>query len=258
MNRKRDLNAMTFLQKSWPVLVIGVGLLSVVSFRPLVAQESPRSTLSTPIMTKTLTVTGKGTERTPATIAQISLGVEAQGKTAAAVQEEVAKRSAAVVALLKARKVERLQTSGVSLRPNYSYENNTQRLTGYIASNTVSFRLEASKVGDLLDASVNAGATRIDDIRFTATDEAIAQTQQQALRKATQDAQTQAQAVFGALNFTQREIVSVQINGASPPQPVAFMERGRSAKQDLQQSEPTQIEAGEQEVEASVTLQISY
>lgn len=232
------------------VMIIGIPF-----FKPLAAQESPQRETKR-LMSKVLTVTGQGKETIPATLAEINLGVESQGKTAEVVQQEVAQRSAAVVSLLKSRQVEKLQTSGISLRPDYSFENNVQRLKGYIATNTVSFQIEAQKAGPLLDESVNAGATRIDSLRLKATDAAIAQARQSALQKATQDAQTQAGTVLKALNFTQQEIVGIQINGAAPPQPiplargVAFAEKTDAAS--------TPVEAGEQDVDASVTLQISY
>ncbi|MCZ0905245.1 SIMPL domain-containing protein, partial [Microcoleus sp. HI-ES] len=87
---------------------------------------------------RTLTVTGRGVEAIPTTQTQVRLGVEVQGKTAAEVQQEAARRSSAVVELLRSRQVEKLETAGITLNPIYSYENNQQRLTGYTATNTVS------------------------------------------------------------------------------------------------------------------------
>jgi uncharacterized protein len=204
-----------------------------------------------------LTVSGRGTESISTTIAQVRLGVEAQGKTAAEVQGIVAKRSNAVVTYLKSRKVEKLETTGVNLNPIYSYDNNKQTLTGYSASNTVMFRTSNSAAGEILDQSVKAGASRIDGISFVATDEAIAAAQKIALKRATQEAQAQANAVFSALSFTQKEIVGIQINNAMPrPRPMeesALMQR--SAKMA---DAPTPIMGGEQTVEAAVTLEISY
>jgi hypothetical protein len=184
----------------------------------------------------------------------VNLGVEVQGKTAQEVQAQVARQSSAVVKLLQERQVEQLETTGIRLTPNYSYSNDTQRLTGYTATNTVSFRIETAKAGSLIDDAVQAGATRIDGISFIATDEALADAQQVALRQATADAQRQAQTVLNALNLTSRSIVSIQINHASAPPPIrldgAVFARAESA--------PTPVIGGEQQVEASVTLQIRY
>ena len=159
-----------------------------------------------------------------------------------------------MVAFLRSRNVEKLQTTGISLNPIYSYNNNVQRLTGYSATNTVSFRINTEQTGTLLDDAVKAGATRIDSISFVASDTAIAAAQKQALRKATQDAQQQANAVLSVLNLTSKEVVSIQLNIANPPQPSPLYLREASADK----STTTPVIGGEQQVEASVTLQISY
>ncbi|MGK7918085.1 MAG: SIMPL domain-containing protein [Prochloraceae cyanobacterium] len=220
--------------------------LSLVSMNPALAQEQ---------VLRTLTVTGEGIERIPTTLTQVQLGVEIQGQTATEVQQEVAKRTSAVVDFLRARQVERLQTAGIRLKPNYQYNNKERRLVGYIGTNTVNFRLQTEQVGTLLDEAVKAGATRIDGVSFTATEKAISAAQKEALRQATTDAQQQADAVLGALNFVAKEVVSIQVNGASLPQP-----RMIQAEQQLRRvpQESTPIIGGEQTVRASVTLQISY
>jgi uncharacterized protein YggE len=207
---------------------------------------------------RTLTVTGRGVENVQTTKAEVRLGVEAQGKTASEVQQAVARRSSAVVNLLRSRNVERLETTGISLSPNYNFTNGKQQLVGYIGSNIVSFRVATDQSGVLLDQAVKAGATRIDGISFIASDEAINQARQQALQEATQDALTQANAVLKSLNLTQQGIVSIQVNGArvSPPPPMPF--QGEAALRAAADSPPTPVIGGEQEIETSVTLQVSY
>jgi uncharacterized protein len=202
---------------------------------------------------RTLTVTGRGTQSIPTTQTEVRLGVEVQGKTAAEVQQEVAKRSSAVVELLRSRQVEKLETAGITLRPNYSYENNQQRLTGYVATNTVSFRINTQSAGSLLDDAVTAGATRIDSVSFVAAENAIESARKQALKTATQDAQAQADAVLSALNLKRGEILSIQVNGASAPPPVY---RQFAAARAAEATTP--VVGGEQQIEASVTLQIGY
>lgn len=204
---------------------------------------------------RTLTVTGQGVKRIPTTITQVQLGVEVQDKTAVDVQQEVAKRTSALVDFLRSRKVEQLQTTGIHLQPNYQYKNNQQQFIGYIGTNTVSFRLITEQVGTVLDGAVKAGATRIDGLSFTATEEAISTAQKEALALATADAQQQSDAVLKALNFTPKQIVSIHVNGASVPSP-KFLQADQFSKNAASVSTP--IIGGEQNVQASVTLQISY
>ncbi|HEY9821121.1 MAG TPA: SIMPL domain-containing protein [Candidatus Sericytochromatia bacterium] len=226
-------------------LSLTVGLLTMVLLNPATAQEK---------LLRTLTVTGRGMESIQTTKTQVQLGVEVQGQSATGVQQEAARRSTSVVDLLRSRNVEKLQTTGIRLNPVYSYENNTQRLTGYSATNTVSFQLPTEQAGTLLDDAVKAGATRINGVSFTASEEAIAMAQKQALRQATQDAQQQADAVLSSLNLTRKDIVNIQINGATPPPPMPIL-RGNGGAIKLAD---TPIIGGEQEVQASVTLQLSY
>lgn len=242
----------TFLSRSCkpnglrlPAISVMVGLLTLMLTNPALAQEK---------LLRTLTVTGRGVESIPTTKTQVQLGVEVQGKTATEVQQEVARRSSSVVELLRSRNVEKLQTTGIRLNPVYNYENNVQRITGYSATNTVSFRTPIEQAGKLLDDTVKTGATRIDGVSFTASDEAIAAAQKQALRQATQDAQQQADAVLSALNLTRKDIVSIQINSATPPPPMPVLERAAFASKVAD----TPVIGGEQQVQASVTLQISY
>jgi uncharacterized protein len=229
-----------------------VALLLCVSFiQPSLAQEKER-------MLRTLTVSGRGVESIPTTLSQVNVGVEVQGKSVQEVQQEAARRSSAVVTLIKSRPgVEKLQTTNINLNPVYSYTNNVQRITGYSATNTVSFRIPSDRTGTLLDDVVKAGATRIDGISFVANDDAISKAQKQALQKATQDAQQQANAVFDTLGLKAKEVVSIQINGANPPRPV-YREFAGNARMADAAAPSTPVVGGEQQVEASVTLQISY
>nr|WP_245602698.1 SIMPL domain-containing protein [Gloeothece verrucosa] len=217
-----------------------------MSISPAFAQEK---------ILRTLTVTGQGEQRIPATIAQVELGVEIQGNNAATVQQEVAKRSNAVIELLRNRNVQQLKTTGIRLQPNYDYSNNQRRLIGYVGVNTVSFRFPVEQVGVLLDDVIRTGATRIDNISLTASESAITQAQRQALQQATADAQQQAEVVLKSLNLNAKEIVSISINGANVPQPRLLENQGFAAKAD---AASTPVVGGEQTVNASVTLQISY
>lgn len=235
------------------LLLVGVSLWGMpLLTQPLVglAQERPVRAQ------RTLTVTGVGRENIPTTLTQVTLGVEAQAKTAQAVQQEIARRSAMVVALLRSRNVERLETTGINLSPDYSYANNRQQLIGYRGSNTVSFRIPTDRAGNLLDEAVQAGASNINGISFVASDLAIAEARQRALKQATLDAQNQAKAVLAALNLQPGGVTSIVINGNNVPEPRPVAFRMRAQVADAAPTTP--VMGGEQQVEASVTLEMGY
>ncbi|WP_414622108.1 SIMPL domain-containing protein [Calothrix sp. CCY 0018] len=234
-------------KRLWKALPIAL-LIGVASVQPGWAEEK--------IMLRTLTVTGQGTETIPTSLSEVSLGVQVQGKAPLAVQEEVARKSNAVVTLLKSRNVEKLETTGIRLNPTYSYKDNIQKIEGYEATNIVSFRVTTDLAGKLLDEAVKAGATQINSVSFVATDEEINKARQQALKEATQDAQTQAKAVFSSLGLNSKEIVQIKVNNASMPEPVLYRSSVPAAA--MAEAAPTPVVGGEQEVGASVTLLISY
>jgi uncharacterized protein len=232
----------------YQIIPLTVGCLSLAMISPGFAQES---------LIRTLTVTGQGTESVTTTLSQVTLGVEVQGETAEAVQQEAAQRSNAVIDLLRSRTdVTKLQTAGLYLNPVYDYNSNSPRITGYTAVNTVTFRIPTDQTGSLLDEVIQAGATRIDGISFVAEDAAIAAARQQAIQEATEDAQAQADATLAALGLTRGEIVGVQVNGASYGPPIPFLGGDRALQ--AAESVPTPVVGGEQDVQASVTLQITY
>jgi len=243
MSVKRSTGVFTAL----PLLV---GILSLTMANPAMAEQQQ--------MLRTLTVTGQGTEMVPTTLSRVQLGVEVQGDTAEKVQQEAARRSAAVVELVRSRKVDKLQTTGISLSPRYDYSNNgEQKIVGYTATNSISFQVTTDRAGIIMDDAVKAGATRIDGVSFIADEGAIATAQRQAIQEATQDAQAQADAALGALGLARKEVVSIQVNGFTPPPPVLYRSEALSARA-ADAPTPTPVVGGEQEVQTSVTLQFSY
>jgi len=214
--------------------------------RPTMAQETNL---------RTLTVTGQGQQAVQTTKTQVSLGVDLEGTDAATVQRQVAERTSAVVELLRSRQVEKLETTGLQLSPRYRYDNGRTELVGYSGSNTVSFQMPTEAVGTLLDDAVKAGANQIRGVSFIADDTALEAARQEALKRAVADAQAQATAVLGALNLRSQEVLSIQINGAAPPQPIP-MARQVAAAPAADMATP--VMGGEQTVEARVTLQFRY
>ncbi len=203
---------------------------------------------------RTITVTGEGIENIATSKAIVRLGVEVQGKEAGKVQQETANRSDAVVKFLRSRQVEKLETTGISLQPNYDYSNNQRRLIGYIGANLISFQIDIAQAGSLIDEAVKVGATRIDGVSFTAGESAIAAAQRTALIKATEQAREQATIVLQALGLVPKETVSIQVGNTSNPVPIARSEAVfRSAD-----AASSPVIGGEQTLRAAVTLEISY
>ena len=121
---------------------------------------------------RVLTVSGQGQVSVETAIASIRLGVSVEGESVEAVQAEVAERSDRIVTKLQELGVDRLQTAGISLYPQYTHDRNDEpRITTVRGENIVQFEVPVDVAGEVLDAAVAAGASRIDSVSFRPTDE---------------------------------------------------------------------------------------
>ena len=206
---------------------------------------------------RTFLVTGTGDAIVPTSIAQIRLGIDTEGKTAEEVQQESARRSSAVVSLLKLQDVEKLRTTGIRFGPVYDPRSNRRRIIGYQASNTISFEVAIEKAGAILDEAVRVGATRIDGLSFTASDEEVAAASEEALVAATTNARRRADKVLAALGLSVQEIRSIKIGSPAPARVEFGFSQNAIAEADSITAR-TPIESQEQKISASVTLEIRY
>jgi uncharacterized protein len=249
-----DSPPQTWLDRAKPALSIGLIACSILlaTVTPGMAQERKPA--------RTLTASGRGIVTIPTTLSQVRLAIEVQAKTSVGAQQEAARRSTRVLAYLKTQRVDKLQTTGINLNPNYIYANNggSPKISGYTATNSVSFQVPTERAGAILDAAVANGATRIDGVNFVAGDRAIAAAQLQALKQATQDAERQADAVLMTLNLKRREVIGIQINSTSNPSPIPMPMRAMDSAKVFAVAPPTPVIGGEQQVEAAVTLDIGY
>ncbi|MBG1257821.1 SIMPL domain-containing protein [Nostoc commune] len=231
--------------------LIGASKQALVIIDPLTGSTNPK----TP---QILEVTGKGKVSVPTTLTEVQLGIQVEGKTATEVQEEVAKRSTAVVDVLQKLGAQELQTTSIQLNPVYKYDKDgNQTLIGFKGLNTLQFELPTDRAGAAIDTAIQAGANLIQDISFTASDEALQQARLQVLSEAAKDAQAQAQAVFSTLQLTPGKIIDIDINSASNPSPSPLL-FNLGADKAFAAGSTTPIIGGTQTIEASVSLDISY
>lgn len=147
-------------------------------------------------------VDGEGSVKLDTNMTRVSLGVEYQGgnmTSASDVQNEVSRRAAAVVGVLKNANVSELSTTAITLTREYQWINNQNTFVGYRGTNMVEFLLQGTNSGGIIDGVVNAGATRIDSIQFEATADAIIAARRTALTSAIKDAREKALSIAGTL-----------------------------------------------------------
>lgn len=183
----------------------------------------------------TLNLSAYGEVRTAPDMASIMLGVQSEAPSAAQALSANAEQMAHVMAALKRAGVadRDLQTSQLSVNPQYVYEQNKPpRLTGYQASNQLTVTVhDLKRLGQTVDATVNAGATNVGAISFGLSDPTAAS--DAARLEAVKALQAKASLYAKALGHPVVRLVSLSEGGGGamppPPQPMVFASKRMNA-----------------------------
>ena len=198
-------------------------------------------------------VSSRAEARKAPDIATFSAGVVTQAADGNAALRQNAEQMNRVLAAIKAAGVadKDVQTSGISLNPQYRYEENQPpRITGYQASNTVNVKLrEVAKMGKVLDALVASGANQVNGPSFGIDDPEPLY--DRARLDALKAARARAETYAGALGVRVRRIVSISEGGAAMPSPMP-----RMAMMKAEAYDSTPVAAGESSV--SVNLDVVF
>ena len=226
-------------------LLLGTATLTAAS------AEAQQATITQAIAGTRLDITATGSVTRVPDIAVISAGVVTRSATAGGAIRDAAARMARVRSeLTRAGVADRdIQTSNISLNPDYVYENNQPpKLNGYNASNQLSVRFRnIADAGKIIDALVAVGANQINgptltlDHPETALDEA--RTKAIALGRARADLYAR------SLGLRVVRVVAVSESGGySPPPPMPMMMARAESSAD------SKIDPGEQKLDISVAM----
>jgi uncharacterized protein YggE len=187
------------------------------------AQPQPSSPADARII-----VSGEGSVSVPPDYAQIRSGVTTRAKTAKEAADANTKAMAGVTAVLLESGIARkdIQTSQFSIQPIYAPQEPRAepKLSGYSVSNQVIVKVhQLSRLGELLDRLVTAGATDVGNIQFLVTDtsKALDQAREAALADARRKAELYARASGLALG---RITWITEDQGYAPPMPMRAMQ----------------------------------
>jgi uncharacterized protein YggE len=215
------------------------------------AQQAPSITQTIAGTRLDVNATGEVT-RVP-DLAIITAGVVTRSATAGGAIQQAATRMARVrEALRQAGIADRdIQTSNISLEPQYTYANNQPpKLNGYAATNQLSIRFrDIENTGKILDALVAQGANQINGPNLTidkpeaALDEARA--------KAVAAARARADLYARSLGMRVARVVSVSESGGSFPVPPPMPMYARA---EAAQAADSKIEAGEQKLQVNLAI----
>lgn len=185
-------------------------------------------------------------------LARIGAGVVTQAPTATeALSANAARMSRVVAALKRAGVADRdIQTSAVSLSPNYRYaENQPPTLTGYGASNQVTVRFrDLRATGAILDTLVREDANQISgpSLEISEPEGALDEARVKALAAARARAEVYARAA--GMRIARMLSISEGGAGHQPPPPIY------AARAQMADAAETKIVPGEQAVQVSVSV----
>jgi uncharacterized protein YggE len=212
-----------------------------------------QSTINQTITGTRLDINATGEVTRVPDLATISAGVVSRGTTATSAIQQTAARMARVRdALRRAGIADRdIQTSNVSLNPDYVYANNQPpKLSGYSASNQVTVRFrDIASTGRILDALVGEGANQISGPNLSVEHPEAALDEARA--KAVAAGRARADLYARSLGMRVARVVSVAESGGyapPPPMPPRVMMAERSQAAD------TSIDPGEQKLQVGVAM----
>ena len=195
---------------------------------------------------------GQATVRLPPDLAYITIATETRAPRPAEVQQQNARAMTAVRQKLDAARVPKdsVRTVSYTLEEEFEYGPNRRTSKGFHAVNTIEVRVDdISRLGEILDVAVGAGATSAGNIRFDLKDRAGAE--RQALRLAVADARMRADAAAAGANAAIVSVIRIEEQGTVVPVPrPAVMMRAAAAEAQPE----TPMTPGEIEIEARVQL----
>jgi len=240
--------------------IAAVAMLALAILAAPMLTAAPRTVLAadptgSPSGEHVIAVTGTGKITVKPDVADISLGVQAQRDSAKAARDDAANVMNAVLAALHNLGIadDQIQTSTLNLSPVYDYNSSSPTITGYQVTNIVNVHVtDISKVADVIDNSVAAGATTVNSVAFDVADRAAAENQ--ARDAAVKDARSHADALATAAGVTITGVQSISETSYSAPYPWYGVADGAKGSPAGTPSVPTPVQPGTQDITIMVTV----
>lgn len=226
------------------MLLVATSLLISV---PAFAQDPPDLSV--------IVTTGEAEVKMAPDRAWVAINAESRAKDPKEAQRLNAAAMSAVMGKLKGMNLgaDAIRTTSYDLHPEFDYVDRKQVLRGYVARNSIEVRLDdIVRVGDVLGAAVQSGATSVGGLRFGLRDREAAE--REALTLAVRDARGRAEAAASGAGV---RIVRVQrveeqrTGGPQPPQPMM-----RQMAMESAAAAPPPITPGTIEIRSTVTMTV--
>src|SRR5688572_6678129 len=196
--------------------------------------------------TGTIVVGGTGRVSVEPDLADLRLGVSVTRPTVDAARAVAAETMDAILAAVAEAGLDRrdVRTTLLSVQPRYDYRENRQPvLTGYELANVVEVTVrDLTKLGDVVDGTLAAGATSMDGLSFRVADPAPAEGE--ARRRAMAEARARADVLAEAAGLVIEGVDDI-VEGVPGRPPIPYPKAERMA---LAADVSTPVESGSLEV----------
>ncbi|WP_136600928.1 SIMPL domain-containing protein [Salinigranum halophilum] len=217
---------------------------------PLQTTSSPAA--ATDAEGTTLSTTGTGSVDAEADLAIVSVAVVATADSADAARGQVATDVERMRTALREAGVpdDAVTTASFAVFPEYDYTDGERTERGFRAVHAFRIETEPARAGEVVDVAVGNGASEVQGVSFTLTDETRAALRAQAIERAVTAARTDADAMAETVGLSVTGVETMSTAGGFTP--VERFDVAESAADGAR----TSFEPGP--VRVSVTVQVTY
>ena len=227
------------------LLLVTAGCLSTADAAPSAADNAS---------VRTIDVSSTGSASAAPDLATVTVAVEARADSADAARQQVADDVATMRDAIRKLGIpdSDVSTTSYFVGPEYDYNNGARTVVGYRAVHSFQIDADVDQAGDVVDAAVENGATQVQGVQFTLSDERRKQLRKQALTEAMTNAHDDAGTIAEAAGVSLGPLHSASTSDVGYPRPVPMVaEAGASDG-----STKTTVEPGP--VEVTATVSVSY
>lgn len=258
-NNNQPFLSLWYVQVLLVVVLVGV-IASLAAYTKLTLREARYGQYGA----TSISVRGEGEVLAKPDIGSFSFSVTAEGKDAAAAQNDSAAKTNAILGFLKDSGVDEkdIKTENYYLNPKYRYETvacaanmycppSNPVIDGYEVTQTVMVKVrDLDKAGDLISGAGDKGATNISSLQFTIDDESALKAE--AREKAIEDAKDKAKKLADKLG-----VKLVRVTGfyeeEGYPMPYGMGGDVTMARSEMKAATP-QLPTGENNITSNVSI----
>jgi hypothetical protein len=229
------------------LLVLALITTGVVIFK----NDSAPAASSNGTLLNTISVSSDGKVTVLPDVGYISLGIETKDQDVKAAEDENSKIMDDIMKALKDFDIKDsdIKTTGYNIYPQYA-EYSDEKPTSYSVNNNVEVTVKnLEDMSEIIDAAVEAGANRTNNIRFGVLDRE--ESYNEALKNAIANARARAEVLADAADLKIVGVVTVNENSSSPQYYYADMAYAKA--EDGAMSAPS-ISAGDMDITARVSV----